>query len=147
MPPATAASKLSATLLLLGERRELYAVARKQRLVGGDDRLAGGERGLDRALGGIAGAADELDEDVDRRDRAASAAGSSTQRNFFRSIAALLAARAGADRDDLDRAAAARDQLVAPPLQQIRRTADAPTVPSPARPIFSGSAMNAASPE
>ena len=35
--------------VLLGERRERDAVARQQRLVGGDHRLAGRERGLDRA--------------------------------------------------------------------------------------------------
>ena len=39
----------------------------KQRLVGGDDVLAGVERGLDGLLGDAVVAADQLDEDVDRR--------------------------------------------------------------------------------
>ncbi len=65
MAPATAASKFSATSMLLGERRERDAVAREQRLVGGDHRFAGGERGLDRTLGRIALPAHQLDEHVD----------------------------------------------------------------------------------
>ena len=39
----------------------------EQRLVGGDDRLAGGERRFDRAAGRPFVAADQLDEEIDRR--------------------------------------------------------------------------------
>ena len=65
MAPATAASKLSATPFLLGKRRQRDAVPGEQRLVGGDHRFAGRERGRDRGLGGIALAAHQLDEHVD----------------------------------------------------------------------------------
>src|SRR6185503_13177773 len=97
---------------------EPVAVARKQRLVGGNDRLAGGKRRFHRAPSGIAGTADDLDEDVDggiggERRRVGDPA------EFLQINRALLAARAGADRDHLDRAAATRDQLVAPPLEEI----------------------------
>ncbi len=51
--------------VLLGERRELEAVLGEQRLVGGDDRFASRQRGLDRALRRIALPAHQLDEDVD----------------------------------------------------------------------------------
>ena len=52
-------------VIALGERRELHAMLRKQRLVGGHHMLAGLERGLDRAFGGVAGAADQFDEHID----------------------------------------------------------------------------------
>src|SRR5262249_55571690 len=52
---------------LLGEPGEREAVAREQRLVGGDNGLSRRERRLDRGLGGIARPADQLDEDVDVR--------------------------------------------------------------------------------
>ena len=64
MPPATDASKASATSAL-GEPRQIEPVMGKQRLVGGDHRLAGLERRLDRRLGRIALAAHQLDEDID----------------------------------------------------------------------------------
>ena len=67
MPPATAASKFSATPLLLGQPRQRRAVVGEQRLVGGDHMLAGLHRGLDRGLGRIALAAHQFDEDVDGR--------------------------------------------------------------------------------
>ena len=67
MPPATEASKLSADAMALGERGKLVTMAGQQRLVGGHDRLAGGKRGLDRAFGRVAGAADHFDQDVDGR--------------------------------------------------------------------------------
>ncbi len=53
----------------LGQSRELCAVLGDQRLVGGDDRLAGFQRGLDRDLGRAVRAADQLDEDVVVRGR------------------------------------------------------------------------------
>ena len=65
MAPPTAASKLSATCVLFGGGRQSDAVARKQRLVGGDHRFSGRERSRDRGLGRIALAADQLDQDVD----------------------------------------------------------------------------------
>ncbi len=49
----------------LGEFCQCDAMVRQQRLVGGDHGLPGGERRLDRALGGIAGAAHQLDKHVD----------------------------------------------------------------------------------
>ena len=52
--------------VLLGQLGELGAVLGEQRLVGGDDVLAGRQRRLHRALGGPVLAADQLDEDVDR---------------------------------------------------------------------------------
>ena len=67
MPPATAASKLSATPLLLGQLGELEAVLGEQRLVGGDDVLAGVQRRFDGSLGDAVLAADQLDEHLDRR--------------------------------------------------------------------------------
>ena len=65
MPPPTAASKLSATPFFSASSASATPCLREQRLVGGDDRLAGRERRLDRGLGGIALAADQLDEHVD----------------------------------------------------------------------------------
>ena len=51
----------------LGQGRQLGAVLGDQRLVGGDDRLAGVERGFDRGLRRAVRAADQFDEDVDVR--------------------------------------------------------------------------------
>ena len=50
----------------MGRREDLRAVHREQRLVGGDDVLAGGDR-LEHQAPGDAGAADQLDDDVDLR--------------------------------------------------------------------------------
>ena len=50
MPPATAASKPSATPLFSASRASADAVVGEQRLVGGDHRLAGFERRLDGGL-------------------------------------------------------------------------------------------------
>ena len=69
MPPATAASKLSATQMAFCEQSELMTVPRQQRLVGGDYRLAGRKRGLDHPLGRIALPADDFDQHIDRRVR------------------------------------------------------------------------------
>ncbi len=85
-----------------GQRGKLLAVPGEQRLVGGHHRLAGSERGFDRALGRIARAADHLDEHVDRRiARQRHRIGDPAK--FLQIEVALLAARARADRDDLDR--------------------------------------------
>ena len=51
--------------VLLGERREAIAGACDQRLVGGDDGLAGAQRGLDRLARGAARTAHQFDEAVD----------------------------------------------------------------------------------
>ena len=52
--------------VLLGALRKIEAVLGEQRLVGGDDVLAGIERRLDGGFGDAAVAAHQLDEDVDR---------------------------------------------------------------------------------
>ena len=65
MPPATAASKLRATPCFSARRASADAVLGQQRLVGGDDMLAGAERRLDSGLGRPVVAADQLDEHVD----------------------------------------------------------------------------------
>ena len=80
---------------------------------------------------------------VDRRDRAASATGSATQRNFFRSKSRFLPRERALTRDDLDRPAAARRRACRGRCSN-RWTTAVPTVPSPARPTFSGSAINVA---
>ena len=51
--------------VLLGEPRELHAVLGEQRLVGGDDVLAGRSAASTACLGDAVLAADQLDEDVD----------------------------------------------------------------------------------
>ena len=89
----------------------------KERLVGGHDRLAGGKCRLDRAPGWIAGPADHLDQDVDRR-VGGQFHGIGNPAEFLQIDVALLAPRTRADGDDLDRAAAARQKLVALMLQQ-----------------------------
>ena len=67
MPPATAASKASATPCLLGAPREPQSVLGDQRLVGGDDVLVAAKRGLDDIERDPVGAADQLDDGVDFR--------------------------------------------------------------------------------
>ena len=67
MPPADRGLEIERDLVLLGERRELDAVPRQQRLVGGDHRLAGLERRADRRARRVAVAADQLDKGVDAR--------------------------------------------------------------------------------
>ena len=105
MAPPTAASKLSATLCFSASAASSTPCSREQRLVGGDHGLAGLERALDRRLRRIAVAADQLDEHIDarigrKRDRVRDPA------QLLQVDAAILAARARADRDDLDRPAA-----------------------------------------
>ena len=68
MPPATAASNATITPLVLRGLEDLVAVRREQGLVRGDHMLAVGDR-LQHQLPGHAGAADQLDDDVDRPDR------------------------------------------------------------------------------
>ena len=104
--------------LALGERRKLVAMRRQQRLVGCHHRFAGGERGLDRTLGRVPCSADHFHQDVD-----AGIAGKLHRiggpAHLFQIDRALLAARTRAHGDDLDRAPAARDELVALALQKL----------------------------
>ena len=53
--------------MFLGKSGKTRAVMGKQRLIGGDNMLAGFECGLDGLLGDALLAADQLDEDVDLR--------------------------------------------------------------------------------
>ena len=115
-------------------------MARQQRLVGGHHRPADAERGLDRALGRIALPAHQLHEHVDagiarERDRIGRPCAPWTDR-ASRSLGGSLA-RIG---DQLDRAAGALGQRVARERMIMAATAE-PTVPNPARPTLSGSAM------
>ncbi len=64
MPPATAASNATITPLSLRGRENLVAVHGQQRLVGGDDMLAVGDR-LQHQFLRNAVAADQLDDDID----------------------------------------------------------------------------------
>ena len=89
------------------------AVAGEQRLVGGDDRLAGRERGLHCGIGGIALPADQFDEEIDL--------GVARQRHGIVEPAAageigiaFLVAVAGGDGDHVDSASAAARQRIAP---------------------------------
>ena len=82
-------------VMFLGERRERDAMAREQRLVGGDHGLAGRERRLDRASRRIALPAHQLDEHIDPGiGRERHRIGDPAQR--LEVDAALLLARAGA---------------------------------------------------
>ena len=65
MPPATEASKASAAWCVFGQPRQLQAVLGEQRLVGGDDRFARAQRGLDAFARRALVAADQFDEQVD----------------------------------------------------------------------------------
>ena len=102
--------------LLLGELGELDAVLGEQRLVGGDDVLAGVERRLDRLLGDAVRAADQLDEHVDARDRAPAPPDRRTS-DAARVDAAVLALGARRDADDLQRTAGTLGQAL---LVQVR---------------------------
>ncbi len=135
MPPATAASKAEDRAALLGQRRQLGAVHGDQRLVGGDDMLAGAQRRLDQALGDAARAADQLDDDVDVRRRG------QRQRVVFpaqpREIdVALLGLERARDGHELEPPAAAQRQQAVVLGEQL--TTPAPTVPRPAMPILRG---------
>ncbi len=96
-------------VMLLGERGELAAVLGEQRLVGGDHRFAGLKRRSDRAVRRIAGAADQFDEHVDIG-RAGERRRIGKPFHIFQIDAAVFAARARADRDDLDAASATRGE-------------------------------------
>ena len=95
--------------LLLGQGRELGAMQGEQRLVGGDDMLARAQRRLHQTTRHAAGAADELDDDVDvgrRRERHGIALPA-----HARHVDVTLAGFAPcADGDDLERPPAAQRQ-------------------------------------
>ena len=112
MAPPTAASKLSATCCFSASAASSTPCLASNALLAVTTDLPAAKRRLDRALGRIAGAADQFDEDID--------AGIARERNgigkpchLFEIDAAVLAARARADRHDLDRAAAARGKRLA----------------------------------
>ena len=66
MPPATLASKATARPCRRRRLEDLGAVLGQQRLVGGDDVLAGRQQ-IEHGLPGPVDAADQLDDDVDGR--------------------------------------------------------------------------------
>src|SRR4029079_16435973 len=111
-------------LVLLGERRQFTAVPGQQRLVGGNHWFAGLERPRHRGPRRIGVATDQFDEGVDPRiacqlDRI----GHPTQPLHVE--AAILAARARTDGDDLDRPTAFVGQRRAlMPNQAAHRRAD-----------------------
>ena len=121
---------------LLGRGGERDAVPRQQRLVGGDHRLAGRERGLDGGPRRIARAADQFDEHVDAGigapaapDRRPSAAPRRSMPRF------LLRERADTATTSIGRPQRA---VSAACCCAISCTTEAPTVPRPAMPTFSG---------
>ena len=144
MAPPTAASKLSATRLLLGERGQRDAMPGQQRLVGGDHRLPGLERrrrpprAPDRPSPPISSTKTSISRIGGERHRIVDPA------QPLEIDAALLAARARADRDHLDRPAAAR-RRASRCCSAISRTTAAPTVPRPAIPTLSGCSHRAPS--
>ncbi len=98
--------------IFLGERGEARAVMSEQRLVGGDDVLAGTERGFDRVFRHATLAAHQFDEHVDagigrQCDRVVHATES---RDVDLLVAALLESRHG---HDLDRSSRAGRERVA----------------------------------
>ncbi|MGY4288676.1 hypothetical protein ACVWXO_007896 [Bradyrhizobium sp. LM2.7] len=102
----TAASKFSRPAVLFSGLCQFEAVLGEQRLVGGDDGLAGVERGFDRGERRIAGTAHQFDETVD--------AGMRGQRHripgpfdIAQIEATLLRLRARGDGDDTNAASAA----------------------------------------
>ena len=70
MPPPTAASNDSARLVRLGELRERHAMVASSALLAVTTGLPASSAASTAALGGIALAAHQLDEDVDAADRA-----------------------------------------------------------------------------
>ena len=116
------ALEIQRDLVLLGERGEAGPVMGEQRLVGGDDMLAGRERGLDRLLCHTALAANQLDEHVDRGIlRQSDGVLHETQSGQI-GVAFLLPA-SGRVRDDLDRAPGACGKLRLARRQQPQETA------------------------
>ena len=105
-------------LTALRKRGELLAVPRKQRLVGSHHRLAGSKRAFHRSLGGIARSAHEFDKNIDRR-ILRQRHGIGDPAEFLQIDSALLRPRPRVDRDNLDRPAAARHELVATVLQKL----------------------------
>ena len=139
MAPADRGLEIERDAVLLGERRERDAVAREQRLVGGDHRFSGRQRGLDRGLGRIALAAHQLDEHVDLADRSRARPGRRPSAIFADRRRASCRATARSPRRPRSAGRSGRSGRRA--ARSIRRTTDAPTVPKPARPSFSGAAI------
>ena len=144
MPPATAASKLSSTPFSSAMLGELDAMPGEQRLVGGDDVLAGVERRLaprlaparpsppisstKTSMSALGGQRDRIVEPVDAGeiDAAVARCGRGPKRRSTAIGAAALARR------------------VRRPCRRSTRTTDAPTVPRPAMPMRNGFSHDAA---
>ena len=88
-------------MLVFRQLGQSHAMGRQQRLVGGDDRLASGERRLHRLAGRALGAAHQLDEEVDVR-RTGQGHGivePGEARDINAPLAVALAGADGGDRD------------------------------------------------
>ena len=101
MPPATDASKASATPFFSASAASSSAVRGEQRLVGGDDGLAGASAVSTHGAPALR-AADQLDEQVDVRRAPASATGIGEKVAARQIGVALLAGVARRDRGDHD---------------------------------------------
>ena len=106
-------------LPLLGRRRELGAVQRQQRLVGGDDVLARGAARFCTSRRATPPEPPISSTTTSMSGAVASASGSFSQRTPVRSMSRFLALRAGADRHELERPAAAQRQQPAVLGQQL----------------------------
>ena len=116
------ALEIQRDMVLLGERGEARPVMGEQRLVGGDDMLAGRERGLDRLLRHAPLAADQLDEHVDLGISRESDGVLHETKSGEIGVALLLPAF-GRESDDLDRAPGARGKLRLARRKQPQETA------------------------
>ena len=118
MPPATAASKASATPGLLGAPGEAQSVLGDQRLIGGDDVLAAGQRGLDDIERDPVGAADQLDDRIDFRigGHRGGVLVPAHRRQIDAAVAPPVARRG---RDDDDAAAGAQTDRFGLPLEKL----------------------------
>ena len=121
--------------VLLGQPRQLGAVLGQQRLVGGDDVLAGAQRGLDGGFGRAVVAADQLDEDVDGRIGREPVGGSNQAMPSRLTPRSLSRLRALTPVTTISRPTVSARRA---PCVCNRRSRPAPTVPSPATPNLNG---------
>src|SRR6478736_5246234 len=103
--------EIERNVFAFGNRRKLDAVAGEQCFVGSHHRFAGRQRRLGRALGWLAGPANQLNEDIN--------AGFASERHWIGEPshlleidAAISRTRAGTNRNDLDDAATASGQCL-----------------------------------